>query len=177
MSHRLFGNISLAAALPIAALVLATMLPASITERNSRKMAPEFVLDDSKGIPVRLTDFRGTVVLLDFWATWCHGCKIEIPWYVEFQKKYGDRGLNVIGVSMDDDGWKSVKPFLHDNNLNYPVVIGNHELAKQYRVDSMPVTLLIDRQGRIADSHSGMVDKNGFNSEIRRLLQEDPTRR
>jgi peroxiredoxin len=84
-------------------------------------------------------------------------CKIGIPWYMDFQNKYKERGVSVIGVSMDEDGWKSVKPFLKENKLNYPVVIGNESLAKLYSVDAMPVTQLIDRDGRIAESHSGMV--------------------
>jgi cytochrome c biogenesis protein CcmG/thiol:disulfide interchange protein DsbE len=92
---------------------------------------------------------------------------------MEFQNKYKARGLAVIGVSMDDDGWKSVRPFLQENKLNYPVVIGTQDLGKLYGVDSMPVTLLIDRDGKIADSHSGMVDKNNFEHEIRTLLRED----
>ena len=84
----------------------------------------------------------------------------------------GAEVLSVIGVSMDDDGWKSVRPFLQQKKLNYPVVLGNQDLAKLYGVDSLPVTLLIDREGKIADSHSGMVDKNNFEREIEALLQE-----
>ena len=93
--------------------------------------------------------------------------------YMGFQNKYTARGLVVIGVSMDDDGWKSVRPFLQENKLNYSVVIGTQDLGKLYQVDSMPVTLLIDRDGKIADSHSGMVDKSNFEREIRSLLRED----
>ena len=155
-------------------IVLSAKGPAAITASDSRKAAPDFTLTDSKGAPVRLSDYQGKVVLLDFWATWCHGCKTEIPWYIEFQDKYKDNGLAVIGVSMDDDGWKSVKPFLEQNKLNYPVVIGDRALGKRYNVDSMPVTLLIDRDGRIADSHSGMVDKDAFENEIRTLLRGGP---
>jgi peroxiredoxin len=155
-----------------ASILCAIGLQASITPHNVRKAAPIFALADSKGATVNLADFKGRVVLLDFWATWCHGCKTEIPWYMEFQKTYGDRGLSVIGVSMDDDGWTSVTPFLRENKLNYPVVIGNKDLAKQYGVESMPVTLLIDREGRVADSHNGMVNKNAFEREIRTLLRE-----
>jgi peroxiredoxin len=140
--------------------------------RGSRATAPDFTLTDSNGSALKLSAFKDKVVLLDFWATWCHGCKIEIPWYVEFQNKYKERGLSAIGVSMDDDGWKSVKPFLQQNKLNYPVVIGNEGLGKQFGVESMPVTLLIDRDGKIAESHAGFVDKNSFEQEILELLDE-----
>jgi len=94
----------------------------------------------------------------------------EIPWYIEFQQKYKERGFAAIGVSMDDDGWKSVKPFMVEHKINYPIVIGNEGLAKQYMVEQMPVTLLIDEQGRIAESYSGVIDKAAFEADIRALL-------
>jgi len=72
-------------------------------EVNSRKPAPDFTLTDSKGASIKLSNYKGRVVLLDFWATWCEGCKVEIPWYMEFQKKYKESGLSVVGVSVDDD--------------------------------------------------------------------------
>src|ERR1700688_4727788 len=92
--------------------------------------APDFTLKDSAGSPVKLSAYKGKVVLLDFWATWCTGCKVEIPWYVEFQNKYRNDGLVAIGVSMDDDGWKSVKPFLAQHPISYPVVIGDLNLLQ-----------------------------------------------
>jgi len=152
-------------------LVWNAKLPASTIEASLRKAAPDFTLEDSTGAPIQLSAFKGKVVLLDFWATWCHGCKIEIPWYVEFQEKYKQRGLSAIGVAMDEDGWKSVKPFLQEHKLNYPIVVGNQDLAMQYQVESMPVTLLIDREGKIAESHSGMVDKDAFEADVVKLLQ------
>ncbi len=103
--------------------------------------APNFTLKDAAGKRVRLSDFKGKVVLLDFWATWCHGCKDEIPWFIEFQKKYRPRGLAVIGVSMDEGGWKSVGPFVQKSWMNYKVVIGDDAIAQAYRVDSMPVSV------------------------------------
>ena len=151
-----------------------------LTPGGQRKPAPNFILTDAKGETINLSAFKGKVVLLDFWATWCGGCKTEIPWYMEFDAKYKDRGLAVIGVSMDEDGWKSVKPFLAlekdpetggHTAMKYPVVIGSDSLAKQYHLTSMPMTLLIDREGRIAVSHSGMVDKDDWESKIRFLLK------
>jgi cytochrome c biogenesis protein CcmG/thiol:disulfide interchange protein DsbE len=157
-------------------VVLCFALPvrpqADLIEANSRKAVPAFSLDDSKGTTIKLSNYRGRVVLLDFWATWCEGCKVEIPWYVEFQKKYKDSGLSVVGVSVDDDGWKSVKPFLQAKQVNYPVVIGDWDLAGRFGITSLPVTLLIDRNGRVADLHVGMVDKDAFDREIQILLKE-----
>jgi peroxiredoxin len=145
---------------------------ADVIAANARKVAPDFVLTDEKGATVELSQYKGRVVLLDFWATWCHGCKTEIPWYMEFENKYKDRGLAVIGVSLDSDGWKSVKPFVAEEKMNYPVVIGNDGLAGRYDVTNMPVTLLIDRNGKIAESHTGVVDKAAWEQEIQQLLAE-----
>jgi cytochrome c biogenesis protein CcmG/thiol:disulfide interchange protein DsbE len=92
---------------------------------------------------------------------------------VEFQNKYRNEGLTAIGVSMDDDGWKSVKPFLEEHKLNYPVVIANQDLANRYGgLSSLPLTLLIDRNGKIAESDAGMVNKNAFENKIKALLRE-----
>jgi peroxiredoxin len=161
------------------ALVAMCLLLACHTTRPPQlgQPAPDFTLTDSNGSPLKLSAYKGKVVLLDFWATWCGGCKVEIPWYVEFQNKYRDDGLAAIGVSMDDDGWKSVKPFLKEHQLSYPVVIGNQDLANRYGgLQSLPMTLLIDRSGKIAESHAGVVDKDAFENKIRALLHGDPAR-
>jgi peroxiredoxin len=158
------------AAAVLAFAFLAVAAYPAITTVKERKVAPTFTLRDAKGRPVRLSDYKGKVVLLDFWATWCGGCKVEIPWYIEFQKKYKKGGLAVIGVSMDDGGWKVVTPFLKQKKINYPVVMGDDEMSKVYGVDAMPLTLLIDREGKIAASHTGLVDKSDFEREVRTLL-------
>lgn len=156
-------------------------LPDTLIPASQRKPAPGFTLMDGQGRPVSLAAYRGKVVLLDFWATWCGGCKLEIPWYIAFYRQYRDRGLAPIGASMDDDGWKSVRPFLarkkdpetgSDIAMPYPVVIATPAMAKQYNITSMPVTLLIDRQGKIALSHTGVVDRSSFESSIQQLLKE-----
>lgn len=97
---------------------------------SARKTAPNFTLDDSQGWTIKLSKFHGKVVLLDFRATWCHGCMTEIPWFMEFQDKYKADGLAVIGISMDEDGWKSVKPFVAERKFNYPVVPEKSGLRK-----------------------------------------------
>jgi peroxiredoxin len=101
------------------AVIAAFVLPAAGAEIG--EAAPGFTLHNSKGAPVTLSQYKGKVVLLDFWATWCTGCKVELPWYVEFDKKYKRKGLAVLGVSMDDGGdaagWKLVKPFLKEKGI------------------------------------------------------------
>lgn len=97
--------------------------------------------------------------------------KVEIPWFIEFADAYRDRGFAVIGVAFDEEGWDVVRPFLEAERVNYPVVLGNEELSGQYEVSALPKTLLIDREGRIAASHVGLVDKAEFEKQIQALLQ------
>lgn len=163
-------------ALAISSFALPATGPADLTPATVRKKAPDFTLEDSQGALIKLSSFRGKVVLLDFWATWCTGCKQEIPWYMEFQDKYKTSGLSAIGVSVDDDGWKSVKPFLQEHKINYPMVIGNWNMGERFGFNSLPATLLIDRDGKIAALHVGMVDKAAFEADIQTLLKESAMR-
>jgi peroxiredoxin len=139
---------------------------------SGRGLAPNFSLKDASGKDVKLADLKGKVGLVNFWATWCEGCQVEIPWFVEFQEQYSGGGLVVVGISMDDDGWKSVKPWIQEKKVNYPIVIGNEGLGKQYGLVGMPLTALVDREGRIADVHHGIVEKTATQEKIRDLLGE-----
>ena len=132
--------------------------------------APDFILHDATGADIRLSAYRGKVVLLNFWATWCLPCETEIPWFAEFEQAYSNRGFSVIGVSMDEDGWKSVRPYMDSQRMNYPVGLGDEDLAKLYGVNSLPMTLLIDREGRIAAKRVGIVSKIDYENEIIRIL-------
>ncbi len=144
---------------------------AAVKTPADRKPAPVFTLRDASGKEAKLSDYKGKAVLLNFWATWCGPCKLEIPWFIEFQKKYGDRGLAILGISMDEDGWKVVTPYVQKMGMNYPVLLGNEEVAKLYGgVDGLPTTLLIDRAGKIAAMHTGLVSKPSYEEEILQLL-------
>jgi peroxiredoxin len=144
---------------------------ARVKAEKDRKQAPNFTLKDATGAEVKLSDYRGKVVLLNFWATWCGPCKIEIPWFIDFQQQLRDRDFAVLGVSMDDDGWQSVKPYVTEHKINYRVVIGTEELTQQYGgVDSLPTTFILDREGRIASLHVGLVSKSEYHDEILNLL-------
>jgi peroxiredoxin len=137
-----------------------------------REAAPDFRLSDAVGNPVALSNLKGKVVLLNFWATWCGGCQVEIPWFMEFQNKYWSAGLAVVGISTDDDGWKSVRPYLKEKKLNYTIAIDDGTAGKLYKLDSMPMTILIDRDGKVAASHVGLVSKNSYQAEIESLLKK-----
>jgi peroxiredoxin len=141
--------------------------------RSSAKPAPEFSLKDANGQTVRLADYRGKVVLLDFWATWCGPCKIEIPWFMEFEKEFKNQGFAVLGVSMDEDGWSAIKPYVQNMKMNYRVLLGNDAISTAYGgLDSLPTTLLIDREGGIASTHVGVsMGKEEFKDAIVKLLE------
>ena len=146
----------------------------NVRAEKERKAAPAFKLKASTGEELSLASLKGKVVLLNFWATWCGPCQVEIPWFIEFQQKYKDRGFEVVGVSFDDDGWISVRPYMASHKINYPIAIGSDELAQVYGgVDSLPTSFIIDRNGHIAAMHLGLVDKRDYQDEILKLL-EDP---
>jgi peroxiredoxin len=136
--------------------------------------APDFTLEDSNGVSIKLSAYKGKVVLLDFWATWCPPCKVEIPWFVEFQSRYGPRGFAAIGVSVDDPLAK-LKPFSDQYKMNYPVLLGDgrDDLKGPKAFDAgyvLPKTFVIGRDGRICKAHLGLSSKDTFEQEIKALL-------
>ncbi len=148
-----------------------TVKAASLKPEKTRHSAPDFALKDSDGKTVHLSDYKGKVVLLDFWATWCPPCKIEIPWLIDLERKDKDRGFEVLGVSMDDEGWDVVKPFMREVGVNYRVLIGNDSTAEMYgNVESLPETFLIDRESKIAAIHIGLASRKEFEDEVEQLL-------
>lgn len=132
--------------------------------------APAWTLEDTGGRTVRLADFRGKVVILDFWATWCPPCRKEIPGLVALQTKYGSKGLVVIGVSMDEDT-AMVAPFLKKFGINYPVVFGNALTAMMYGgVEVIPTTFVIGRDGKVAAVYESFVPETTLEADIKPLL-------
>ncbi len=145
---------------------------ANVKETGKRNPAPPFELKDASGKLVRLEDYKGKVVLLNFWATWCGPCKIEIPWFVDFQKTYKDRGFTVIGVALDDEGWEVVRPYIEGRQVNYPIVVGSEELDQKYGgIEALPTSFILDREGRIATTHVGLVSKQQYEDDIKQLLE------
>jgi peroxiredoxin len=154
--------------------VLAAALPAvaiNLKKESERKRAPEFELRTSDGKPVRLADYAGKVVLLDFWATWCTPCKSSMPWLNELHQKYGPEGFTLLGISMDEDGWSAVKPFVEKIEIKYPIVLGTKRVAYLYGdVEALPLAFFIDRNQRVAGIHLGPPGKKDFEKAIKTLL-------
>ena len=142
--------------------------PKSATQGN---FAPNFTVSQLRGAPLELATYRGRVVLLDFWATWCEPCRQEIPQFITLQRKYGPDGLQIIGVSMDDTP-EPVRDFCKQFDMNYPVVMGNANIGELYGgVLGLPIAFLIGRDGRIDAKHIGAVDIPLMEKEIMKLLQ------
>jgi len=137
-------------------------------------MAPDFALTTLDGKKLNFASYKGKVVVLDFWATWCVPCRAEIPGFIALQKKYGGRGLQFIGISMDDNV-KPVQAFYRKFAMNYPVAVGNAKLAEVYGgILGLPVTFVIDREGWIFAKHEGEVPESTIEREIESLLSADP---
>ncbi len=128
--------------------------------------APDFALTDFNGQKLTLSNYRGKVVLLDFWASWCAPCQAEIPKFIEWQKKYGEEGLQVIGISMDDDE-KAARKFVERLKPNYPIAMGNTKLAESFGgILGLPANLIINRAGRIRSKYVGATDLDSLEREI-----------
>jgi peroxiredoxin len=133
--------------------------------------APDFALASLDGKTLKLSDYHGKAVLLNFWATWCEPCKIEMPWFVDLQKKYGPQGLQVLGVAMDDAPTKDIADFSQKMGVNYPVLIGKEEVGTQYGgVQFLPSTFYINRDGKIIDRVFGLVSRSEIEANVQKAL-------
>lgn len=134
------------------------------------KQAPPFVRNDLQGHPIDLTALRGHVILLSFWATWCAPCQVEMPRFVDWQARFGSQGLQIVGVSLDDEE-APVRALTAQRGVNYPIVMGDAKLANSWGgILGLPVTFLIDRRGRVAARFKGEADLTVMESAVRRLL-------
>lgn len=144
---------------------------AKVAEANGPK-APAWKLKDLQGREISSEQFKGKVVVLDFWATWCGPCRMEIPGYVELQKKYRDKGLEIVGVSMDAQGPGVVKTFVQKNAMNYTVVMGDEATTDAFGgIEAIPTTFLIDRDGRIRDRKVGAEETATYEEKIVKVLE------
>jgi cytochrome c biogenesis protein CcmG/thiol:disulfide interchange protein DsbE len=133
--------------------------------------APDFTLASLEGNNLKLSDYHGKAVLLNFWATWCEPCKIEMPWFIELQKKYGAQGLQILGVAMDDASPKDIAEFAKKMGVNYPIMIGKEAVGDQYGgLPYLPSTFYIGRDGKVVDRVFGLVSRSEIESNIQKAL-------
>jgi peroxiredoxin len=133
--------------------------------------APDFSLESLDGKTMKLSDLRGKAVLLNFWATWCGPCKIEMPWFVELQNQYAAQGLQIVGVAMDDASKEDIRKFAKDMGVNYPILIGKESVGDQYGgVPALPESFLIGRDGKIVDKIIGLRGKAEIEDAIKKAL-------
>jgi len=133
--------------------------------------APNFELATLDGKRVKLSDYRGKAVLLNFWATWCSPCKVEMPWFVEIQKKYGNDGLVILGVAMDDTDTPKIAQFASEMGVNYPVLLGTDKVSEEYgNVEFLPTSFYIDREGRIVGKGTGLLGRSEIEDNVRKAL-------
>ena len=147
-------------------------------DRFNGKPAPDFNLKvlDGKGKTLKLSDLKGKAVVVNFWATWCEPCKIEMPWLVDFQKKYGAQGLQIIGISMEDTDEKTISDFAHKMGVNYPILIGTEKVADLYGgIDGMPTLFFVDRSGRIVEHELGLRGMDILEANIKKSMNSAET--
>jgi thiol-disulfide isomerase/thioredoxin len=173
-------------ALVVVAVVAAGMLyfgvhqarrsgPVFASHLTTSSVAPDFTLESLDGKTMKLSDFRGKAVLLNFWATWCGPCKIEMPWFVELQNQYAAQGFQIVGVAMDDASKEDIGKFAKDMGVNYPILIGKESVGDQYGgVPALPESFLIGRDGKIVDKIIGLRGKAEIEDAIKRAINTQP---
>lgn len=163
----------MAALFSFAAIALVHAQTPTAPASTSPETAPAFTLKTLDGGHVSLADYKGKVVLVNFWATYCVPCKTETPWFVQLQKEHGAEGLQVIGITMDEPENKHLPKFVADMGVNYPIAFGDYDLADTYdHVQALPVTFLITRDGKIAKTIRGIESKEKLDADVTKLLAE-----
>ena len=168
MKHRSFLRAAIIAV--CASLLLSVNRPATLHPSHPYP-APEFELRDLKGNQVSLSEFRGKAVVLNFWTTWCAPCRRELPWFIEFQKEFGPRGLQIIGVSMDDGGINAIAPFVRRMGVDYVVLLGDSRVSSLYgELAVLPTTYYISPRGDVIAFVNGVLSKTEVEHDISEVL-------
>lgn len=154
-------------------IIISFLLSINILSANNsdKKKAPDFALKTLEGKTIKLSDYKGKIIIIDFWATWCPPCRKGIPDLIELQKVYS-KDLVIVGISLDQERTlKDLKPFIENYGINYPVVLGNEKVVKDYGgINAIPTSFIVDQKGFIIDSHVGLVPKAVYEDKIKMLL-------
>jgi thiol-disulfide isomerase/thioredoxin len=152
----------------------------SATSSGPHPEEPDVSFKNLQDQDVSLAGLKGKVVIVNFWATWCEPCRVEIPWMIGFQQKYADKGLTILGVAMDDEGKSVVAPYVqrtqfdvngHSMTMNYPIVIGNDDIAAKFGgLLGFPTTIVISRDGKVQKRFIGLADEDELEKQIKSLL-------
>ncbi len=143
----------------------------TLANKSGFKTAPDFSLKDSSGAQKKLSDFKGSIVIIDFWATWCPPCREEIPHFVELYNKYKNQGLEIIGVSMDQSPERVMPGFIEKNNINYTILFGEDNVYDLYGgINAIPTTFIVDKEGNLVRKYVGYREKGVFEQDIKELL-------
>jgi len=158
--------------LAVAGLLLSTQPAAAILQKGDK--APAIKLVTTSGQPVSLSNYKGYVLVMDFFATWCIPCKESIPHMNALNRKYGKQGLQILGVSVDEGGEREVKNFIGERKISYPVAVAGEDLQTEYGLRSIPTIFVINKKGIVAEKFQGFSDQTGRAMEetIKRLLAE-----
>jgi peroxiredoxin len=141
-------------------------------DKGQSNKAPDFKLKSTDGKDVRLSDYKGKIIVIDFWATWCAPCRKGIPDLIDIQKKYKEKVV-VIGISLDTQTQSDVIPFIKKFGINYPIAYGNAEVVQAYgNIQAIPTSFIVDQKGNIVDTHVGLVDKSVYLNKIEQLLKK-----
>ncbi len=153
------------------AFTVGIMPACSQSKQNSQGTAPNFTLKTADGKTFDLAKQKGKVVVVNFWATWCPPCRQEIPGFVQFYDKYRNKGVEIVGVSLDEQGWDVVKPYVTSAKINYPVVVGDQNLTEEYGgIDGIPTTFIVDKSGKIREKHVGYMTEDALEKTVKALL-------
>ena len=154
-------------------LALFLLVTPAVTLAQAPRSAPPVVLKDLKGRTVRLTDFKGKVVLLNFWATWCPPCRAEIPELLNWQREYGSKGLQIIGVTYPPTNRRRVRSFLRAFKVTYPVLLGDKKTKALFDTGkTLPFSVVIDREGKVRENIEGILLSEEFDEKVKPLLEQ-----
>jgi thiol-disulfide isomerase/thioredoxin len=156
--------------LPVFILILLICFGCTTSSEKHSAVAADFNLQDLSGKTVKLSDFKGKPVLLEFWATWCPPCRESIPGMEQIYKTYADKGLVVIGVSLDQGGWDSVKSFVKDRGMTYLILKGNDDVSADYQVRTIPLLIIINKEGKVVKRYLGIGGDDELEKDIRAVL-------